>query len=357
MTTDTAPPAQASPPTTGPAPVHERRPDVLGVTRDLVYRYGLLVLLAALVVWFATATPEFATVRNLLVILQSVAITAVVALGVTVSLVAGGFDLSAGATVSLTVMVSAAAQVYFGLPAGVAVLAGLACGVLVGLANAALVVLGRVPDLVATLGTMFAVQGLALLITSGQSVSSGATFRGEPTTGRISEQFLWLGRGDVLGLPAPVVIVSLVSVAVAVLLTRTRAGRLLEAVGGNPEASRLAGVRVGRYRALAYVLSGFLASVGGVLLTARLGRGDVGAGSPYLLETVAAALIGYAVLGANRPHALGTLVGALFVGVVINGLTMQNAPYYAQDLIKGALLVGAVLLSFSSLFRRTGGTR
>lgn len=320
--------------------------------RDAVYRYGLLALLVALAAWFAAATPAFATVPNLLVILQSVSITAIVALGVTVSLVVGGFDLSVGANVSLTVMLTTALQVYLALPGWVAVLAGLASGALVGLVNGLLVVLGRVPDLVATLGTMFVVQGLALVITSGQSVSSGATFRGEPAPGRIDELFLWLGRGRPLGIPVPVIATALVAIAVAVLLARTRTGRLLGAVGGNAEAARLAGVRVGRTRVVAYVISGLLAAVGGVLLAGRLGRGDVGAGSSYLLEAVAAALIGYAVLGANRPHALGTVVGALFVGVVLNGLTMQNLPYYAQDLIKGVLLVGAVLLSFSSLFRR-----
>ncbi|GAA4623233.1 ABC transporter permease [Cellulomonas oligotrophica] len=320
--------------------------------REAVYRYGLLVLLLALVLWFSAATPQFATVRNLLVVLQSVAIVCVVALGVTVSLVAGGFDLSVGATVGLTVMVTAATQVYWALPGWVAVLAGLATGAAVGLVNGLLVVLGRVPDLLATLGTMFVVQGLALVLTSGQSVSSGSTVGGEPAPGAFDPAFLWLGRGVLLGVPVPVLVTAAVAVLVAVLLTRTRQGRLLEAVGGNPVAARLAGVHVGRLRVLAYVLSGTLASVGGILLAGRLGRGDVGAGAPYLLETVAAALIGFAVLGANRPHALGTVVGALFVGVVINGLTMQNAPYYTQDLIKGVLLVGALVLSFSALFRR-----
>jgi len=100
------------------------------------------------------------------------------------------------------------------------------------------------------------------------------------------------------------------------------------------------------------VLSGLLASVGGILLTARLGRGDVGVGGDYLLETVSAALIGFAVLGANKPNGFGTVVGAIFVGIVLNGLTMKNVPYYTQDFIKGALLVGALVLSFSAIFRR-----
>lgn len=320
--------------------------------RDGVYRSGLLVLLAALIVAFAVTLPAFGTPRNAVIILQSVAITAIIALGVTISLTVGGFDLSVGSTVSFVVMLTTASQVYFEAPPVVAVLLGLLAGAGIGLVNGLLVVVARVPDLLATLGTMFVFAGLALFITGGQSVSSGATFAGQPAPGRIGEGFAWLGRGDVLGLPVPVVVMLVLGVAVTVMLSRSRLGRLLAAVGGNADAARLAGVRVGRLKVTAYVLSGTLASVGGVLLAARLGRGDVGVGGAYLLETVAAALIGYAVLGANRPNGFGTLVGAVFVGVLLNGLTMLNVPYYTQDLIKGAILVGALVLSFSALFKR-----
>lgn len=320
--------------------------------RAVVYRYGLLALLVVLIVVFAATEPAFGTWRNVLVILQAVAITAIVALGVTVSLTIGGFDLSIGSIMSFVVMLTSAIQVYFDLGPAWAILGGLAAGVGIGLLNGLLVVVARIPDLLATLGTMFVFAGLSLVLTSGQSVAAGATFNGQPAPGRISEAFLWVGRGQLFGVPVPVWIMVVLGVIVAVLLTRTRLGRMFAAVGGNAEAARLAGIRVGRVRVLAYVLSGALASVGGILLAARLGRGDVDAGAPFLLETVAAALIGFAVLGANRPNAFGTLVGALFVGVLLNGLTMKNVPYYSQDLIKGAILVGALVLSFSALFRR-----
>lgn len=320
--------------------------------RDGVYRSGLLVLLAALIVYFAVTLPAFGTPRNAVIILQSVAITAIIAMGVTISLTVGGFDLSVGSNVSFVVMLTTAAQVYFAAPPVVAVLIGLAAGALIGLLNGLLVVVARVPDLLATLGTMFVFAGLALVITAGQSVSAGATFNGQPAPGRITEPFAWLGRGVVLGLPVPVIVMIVLGVVVTVMLLRSRLGRLLAAVGGNADAARLAGVRVGRVKITAYVLSGTLASVGGVLLAARLGRGDVGVGGSYLLETVAAALIGFAVLGANRPNGFGTLVGAVFVGVLLNGLTMLNVPYYTQDFIKGAILVGALVMSFSALFKR-----
>lgn len=320
--------------------------------RDLVYRYGLLVLLVVLVVFFAATQPSFGTWRNVLIILQSVAITAIVALGVTVSLSVNGFDLSIGSTISFVVMLTAAAQVYWNLGPWIAVLLGLLAGVGIGLVNGFLIVVARVPDLLATLATMFVFAGLALVLTSGQSVSSGSTINGQPAPGTISPEFLWLGRGNVLGVPITVIVMVVLGVVISLLLSRTRTGRLFGAIGGNPEAARLAGVHVGRNKVLAYAISGLLASVGAILLTARLGRGDVGVGGGYLLETVAAALIGFAVLGANKANGFGTVVGAIFVGVVLNGLTMMNLPYYTQDLIKGLLLLGALVLSFSGLFKR-----
>ncbi|WP_202610333.1 ABC transporter permease [Herbidospora solisilvae] len=313
----------------------------------LLYRYGLLVILAALLVVFAVLRPAFASYANMLIILQSVAIVGVVALGVTVSMTTGGFDLSAGAAVGAVVMVTALTMVRFNLTGGTAIVAGLLTGLLVAGVNALLTVVARIPDLVATLGTMFLFQGLALIITSGRSVAPGMTVDGAPAPGRYTEGFAWIGAGKLGSVPVPVIVFALVAVVVYLFLERTRWGVALYAIGGNAEAARLAGIRVARYRALAYAVSGVCAAIAGIMLSARLGRGDVGAGDPYLLQSVAAALIGYAVLGANRPNTVGTVVGAVFIGVVINGMTMLNAPYYTQTFVQGALLAGALVVSYT----------
>ena len=318
--------------------------------RTAIYRYGLIGLFALLLVFFVVALPSFGTLENVFVILQSVAVTEIVALGVTVSMVAGGFDLSIGSTVSLSVMVVGACQVYLGLGTFWSVLLGLLAGILVGLTNGVLIVVARVPDMLATLGSMFVFSGLSLIITAGKSVSTGNGYAGGQARGDWSSALLWIGGGELLGVPFSVVLAVVVAVVVTVFLGRTRTGYILSALGSNPTAARLAGVRVGRYRMLAYVVSGFLSALAGVVLVARVGRGDINAGSDYLLEAVAAALIGYAVLGANRPNALGTVVGAVFVGVLVNGLTMFNVPYYTQDFIKGILLVTALIVSFSRIF-------
>jgi simple sugar transport system permease protein len=321
--------------------------------RGLVYRYGLLAVLAGLILFFAATQPAFATWRNLLIVLQSVAIVTIVALGVTVSLAANGFDLSVGANVGFGVMATTLVMVRFGWVGWEGVAVGLAAGVAIGLWNGLLIVKAKVPDLLATLGTMFVLQGITLIMTSGESVAPGMSIddKGTPAPGVITPDFLWLGRGDIFGVPVSVIVMFLVVIGIIAFLDRTRWGRMVYAIGGNQEAARLAGIRVERLRVMAYVISGVLAAVGGILLAARLGRGDVGAGDPFLLESVAAALIGYAVLGANRPNAVGTFVGAAFVGVLISGLTMMNLPYYTQDFVKGALLVAALVMSFSTLFR------
>jgi len=127
------------------------------------------------------------------------------------------------------------------------------------------------------------------------------------------------------------------------------------AIGSNQRAAALAGANVNRYKVLAYMISGMLASVGGILLAARLGRGDIASGNNLLLDAVAAALIGYAVLGAAKPNAFGTAIGALFVGILLQGLTMMNAPYYTQDFVKGAVLVIALVFTFVLTGRRGGG--
>jgi monosaccharide ABC transporter membrane protein, CUT2 family (TC 3.A.1.2.-) len=328
----------------------------MSLLRDIVYKYGLLALFVVLVVFFALTRPAFSTTANVLIILQAVAVNAIVALGVTVSMVAGGFDLAAGSIVSFSVMVTGATIIYLGLGGVAGVLLGLASGLLVGLISGVLIVYAKVPDMLATLGSMFVFQGLALIITAGKSISTSTGYGDAPPRGTFSSAFLWIGRGKVAGIPFSVILMLVIAVVTVVFLGRTRTGRILQAVGGNPEAARLAGVRVGRYRILAYAISGFLASVGGVVLVSRLGRGDVGIGGSYLLESVAAALIGFAVLGANRPNAFGTVIGALFIGVVVNGLTMYNVPYYMQDFIKGTLLVIALVISFSSIFNRNTGT-
>lgn len=310
--------------------------------------WAIFFVLAALVALFALLQPRFLDVANLFHILQSVTVTALLALGLTVSLAVGGFDLSVGSTAALAVMVASYVQVVWGWSATPTVLLVLATGACVGAFNAVLTVLCRVPDLLATLGTLFLVGGLQLIPSGGRSIAPGMPFDdGSTAQGVFAHGFLALGRGRLWHVvPMPVVILLLVAPALWLLLERTRWGRVVYAVGGNEQAAHLAGAATRRTRALAYMLSGMLAATGGILLAARVGRGDITSGGSLLQDGFAAALIGYAVLNLRRPNVVGTLVGAVLVGVLLNGLTMLNAPYYAQDFIKGAVLVASLALTY-----------
>lgn len=315
---------------------------------DALIRYGLLLVLAAVVVFFSIAEPAFLRVNNLFIILQSVSIAALLALGVTLTMAVGGLDLSIGAVAAMSLMIASYVMVVLGWGAVPAVLISLAGGALVGLFNGWLIVKMRVPDILATLGSMFLVIGVQLIPTGGRSIAVGMTLpNGEETEGVFSAAFLALGRGRLWDtVPVPVLVTAVAALAVWLFLERARIGRLFYAIGGNEQAAHLAGAPVHRYKLLAYVLSSLLASVGGLLLAARLGRGDVSSGNGLVLDALGAALIGFAVLGAKKPNAFGTLIGALLVATLLNGLTMLNAPYYAQDFVKGLVLVLALIFTF-----------
>ncbi|TKW64906.1 MAG: ABC transporter permease [Paracoccus denitrificans] len=325
---------------------------------EFAIRYGFLLLMAGLILGFSIAQPAFMSARSAVFIFQSVAITGILALGVTATLVVGGFDLSIGAVATSSMMLAAYAQVIWQLGAVEAVVLCLLMGALVGAVNGLLIVKMKVPDLLATLGMMFLLMGLQRIPTEGNSISTGMALPdGSSATGTFSPSFLMLGRHRLDFfienlLPLSVVFLLAIALLVWVFLEMTRHGRVMYAIGSNDKAAALAGINVDRYRVLAYVISGTLASFGGILLAARLGRGDVASGNNLLLDAVAAALIGFAVLGAAKPNAFGTAIGALFVGILLQGLTMLNAPYYTQDFIKGAVLVIALVFTFALSGRR-----
>ncbi len=327
---------------------------------DLAIKYGFLVLLVGLVLFFSLASDGFASPYSAVFIFQSVSITGILALGVTATLVVDGFDLSIGSVATTALMLSSYVLVVWEMSAFTAVIACLVMGAVVGLINGFLIVKMKVPDLLATLGMMFLLVGLQRIPTQGRSISTGMTLPdGRVTEGVFPPEFLALGRHrfdffiDRL-IPVSVVVLLVIAFLVWVFMEKTRHGRLMYAIGSNERAAELAGTNVNRYKVLAYVISGVLASIGGILMAARLGRGDIASGNNLLLDSVAAALIGFAVLGAAKPNAFGTIVGALFIGILLQGLTMMNAPYYTQDFVKGAVLVVALVFTFA-LSRRGGG--
>ncbi len=327
-----------------------------------VIKYCFLVLLVGLIIFFSIFASGFAGPRSAVFIFQSVAITGILALGVTCTLVVDGFDLSIGSVATSSLMMSAYFLVILETSALTAIIACLVMGAFVGLINGILIVRMKVPDLLATLGMMFLLIGLQRVPTEGRSIATGMRLpSGEVADGVFPESFLWIGRHrfDLFLeklIPVPVVIFILVALFVWIFLELTRHGRLMYAIGSNERATALSGTNTNFYKVLAYVISGVTASIGGLLLAARLGRGDIASGNNLLLDSVAAALIGFAVLGASKPNAIGTAICALFVGILLQGLTMMNAPYYTQDFVKGGVLVIALVFTFALTSRsRQGG--
>ena len=325
----------------------------IDIIRNFFIKYGFLMLLVFLVIVFSALAPGFASPRSAVFIFQSVSITGILALGVTATLVVDGFDLSIGSVATSALMLSAYIMVVMEMSAYAAVLGCLVMGAFVGLINGLLIVKARIPDLLATLGMMFLLIGLQRIPTEGRSISTGMQLpNGQTAEGTYAEIFLWLGRHRLdfileKLIPIPVLVFLLVAVLIWCFLQLTRHGRLMYAIGSNETATALAGANVSNYKILAYMISGVMASIGGILLSARLGRGDIASGNNLLLDSVAAALIGFAVLGAAKPNAFGTAIGALFVGILLQGLTMMNAPYYTQDFVKGAVLVVALIFTFA----------
>jgi simple sugar transport system permease protein len=316
--------------------------------QDGVVKYGFIAVTVVLFVYFAATEPAFATQLSVFQMLKGAAVTAILGLGVMFTMVVGGLDMSIGSTAGLSVQLAAMTMVFYNLTGSTAVVVVLVGGLVVGLLNAFLIVVCKIPDLLATLGMMFVIRGAKLIPVNGQSISSGMTLRdGSSAPGKFTPDFLRIDRGFVGPVPVPVIIMLVLVLAAWFVLSRSTWGRVMYAIGANPEAARLAGVRVGFYHGLAYVISGLLASVGGLILVSRIGQGDVNAGSSSLLEAIAVALVGTSVLGMGKPNAWGTLLGALLVSIVLTGLTMKGFQYYHQDTAKGVVLLVALLFSFT----------
>jgi len=294
---------------------------------------GLIVLCTIL--WILT--PHFLTVSNLLNVLDQTAINAVVAVGMTFVIVSGGIDLSVGSVLALSGIVLGNALAA-GVPFPLAIAMGLVVGTACGLTNGLLVTWGRLPPFIATLGMMSVARGAALMLAEGRPVSG------------FDEAFRLLSTGRILGIPAPVFITIAVYLVAHVVLSRTIFGRATYAIGGNEEAARLSGVRVRFHKAGAYAVAGLMSASAAVILTARLNSAQPTAGIMYELDAIAAAVIGGVSLTGGEGTVVGALIGALIMGVLRNGLNLLNVSSFFQQVVIGAVIIGAVFMD--TWFRR-----
>lgn len=298
-------------------------------------RYGTIVFLILMLVTFTIKAPsEFATFSNLVNILNQASLTALVAGGLTIALIAGDFDLSVGYAASFAGVLVAGLLGNQGLPTGLAILLVLGAGVLVGLANGFLVTKVGVNAVVATLGVGTILVGFEFLYNGGNPTSTG-----------IPHSFLQISLDKIIGIPDPVWITAIVLGLLWLLVNRTELGQRLQAAGGNREAARLAGIRVDRVRTFAFVMAGVCAALAGILLSSLIGSGTQGSGDGYLLAAFAAVFLGSATLRDGEPHIVGTIIGVIVINVGINGLNIFGAPAADQQFLTGGMLIAAVALS------------
>jgi len=300
--------------------------------RYALRRFGLVLALAVVCAVLAVAKPQAMTLQYVLTLLRQISINGILAVGVTYVLLTAGVDLSLGSLVALTGVVAACfahpRDHWLVVPVFLGILTGTLCGVVSGF----VITKGRVAPFIATLGMMTAARGLAYIVSGGRPVS------------RLSPGFIHLGSGDFLGIPIPVLILGAAAVGSAVFLRRTRAGRYIYATGGNENAAYASGINVHAVKMLAYAICGTFAGIAGVVQAARSTTGQPNAGIMYELDAIAAVVIGGASLSGGVGGVGGTILGALLMGVISSGLDMLNVSSYYQQVVKGAIIVGAVVL-------------
>jgi ribose transport system permease protein len=291
---------------------------------------GLLVLCVGL--WIAT--PYFATAANLTNVAEQSAIVGVIAIGMTFVILTGGIDLSVGSLVAL-VGVVIGTSLQRGVPVIAAIALGLLAGIVAGALNGLMITRGPLPPFIATLGMMSVARGAALMLSDGRPISG------------FPEGLRALATSDVFGMPAPVVMMLALYLLAYLVLTRTVFGRYMYAIGGNEEATALAGVKVRLWKTVVYAISGLSAGVCAVLLVARLNSAQPIAGIGYELDAIAAVVIGGTSLLGGSGSVIGTLIGALIMSVLRNGLNLLGVSSYLQQVAIGVVIIAAVLIDMA----------
>ena len=300
--------------------------------------FGALILLITI---SSFISPYFLNPINLLNVLRQVAMFGILGIGMTFVILTKGIDLSVGSTVAFT-GVMGAVLMGAGLPIWISMIACLALGAGIGAANGLGVSYWGIPAFIMTLGTMVMVRGFALMAADGGTLSLGAT----------GNDFFWLGGGYFLGIPTPIYIFVAVCIAAGVILKLTPFGRAIYAVGSNEEAARLSGINVPLVIFGVYTICGFLAALSGLIFLSRLTVGDPNSGLGLELEAITIAVIGGTSLFGGEGGVLGTIGGAMVLAIIANVLNLAGVSPFVQQVVKGAIIILAVLLEAGRSMRK-----
>ena len=294
---------------------------------------AFLVLCIFLSVYPATSG-SFFTRQNIFNVLRQISTNLFLACGMTMVIILGGIDLSVGSIIALSGCVSAGCVVRYGLPLPVALLAGLAIGLIVGMFNGFVISRTTIPAFIVTLATMNVAKGLAYVYTGGSPVRV------------MTEEWRFIGAGYIGMVPTPVVILIVVLLVTAIIMNRTKMGRHMYAVGGNPQAAKFSGVKVAKVKFFVHAFSGLMAGLAGIVLASRMYSGQPTAGEGAEMDAIAAVVVGGTSMSGGSGKIGGTIIGGLIIGVLNNGLNLLNVNSFWQYVVKGIVILLAVFIDY-----------
>ncbi|PRX28892.1 ribose ABC transporter membrane protein [Orenia metallireducens] len=301
----------------------------------LAAKFKSAIGLIGLIIVMSFLSEYFLTVHNLMNITRQVSINAVLAIGMTFVILTGGIDLSVGSVLALSSVITAGLM-SSGMNIALVLIIGIGVGTLLGLLNGLLVAKGRMQSFIVTLGMMTIARGLTLIYSDGRPISG------------FDKSFRFLGAGHVLGIPVPVIIMFALLAVSYVILKKTPFGRYVYAIGGNEKATELSGINTDKIKIGVYAISGFLASISGIILASRLNSAQPIAGTGYELDAIAAVVLGGTSLAGGQGGIVGTIIGALIIGILNNGLNLLNVSSFYQLVAKGAVILIAIFLDTRS---------
>ncbi len=307
--------------------------------------WGSVIALILISLFFMIKMPTmFLSQSNVTTILRSISVTTIIAIGLTFTLAVGGFDLSAGSMASWTGVLIISFYTWYSMKMWQAIPLTIFVTIITNLIAMLLIIVFKVPDLLATLAMMFMLDGLSLTYSGGGALSQGMPRAdGTPTLGKIPEVFKFMGQA-----PSIIIIMIVVVLVAHIFLTYTKYGRFIYATGENKEAARLSGIPVKRYRLIAGIIATVFVSLGGILVASRNMSAQIQGAAGFSMPAISAVFIGRSIAGAEKPNALGTFIGAALVGILENGLIMMSVPYYSLDAVKGIVLAIALASAYYS---------
>ena len=307
------------------------------VKRFFSENLGILAALVVLCVFlgvFPGTSQYFVTVKNLFNVLRQISTNLLLACGMTMVIILGGIDLSVGSIIALSGVLAAGCVSRYGLSIPAAFAVGILIGIVFGIFNGFVISKTTIPPFIVTLATMNIARGLAGVYTGGSPVRV------------VSKEWQWVGAGYVAGIPVPVIIMIIVFVISMFILNRTKMGRYIYAVGGNPMAARFSGIDVSRVKFLVYSYSGIMAGIAGIILASRMYSGQPTAGEGAEMDAIAAVVVGGTSMAGGSGKLSGTLIGALIIGILNNGLNLMNVNSFWQTVVKGVVILLAVMIDF-----------